>query len=86
MNKKLMLLGDVREMPLQAKSVAIASKIADLEALSCGGAEILAEFFHAQLKKFILPTLNPLGQEVIDCCLSGGTVEDYQKFMEEVDV
>ncbi len=49
------------------------------------GAEILTEFFHAQLKKFIQPDLDPLGREIIDCCLAGGTVEDYHKFIDEIE-
>ena len=41
------------------------------------GPGILADFFHAQLKKFLQPDLTPLGREIIECCMEGGTVEDY---------
>ena len=50
------------------------------------GSEILTNFFHTQLKKYIHADLDPLGRNIIDCCLDGGTVEDYQRFMEEVDI
>ncbi|NLF84051.1 MAG: DUF4914 family protein [Candidatus Gastranaerophilales bacterium] len=46
------------------------------------GARILTEFFHQQIKKFLQPELHPLGREIIECCLSGGSVEDYAKLIE----
>ncbi len=46
------------------------------------GAQVLTEFFHKQIKKFIQPGLDALGREIIECCLSGGSVEDYEKFIE----
>jgi hypothetical protein len=50
------------------------------------GAEILTEFFHQQLNKFLQPDLIPLGRAIIECCLNGGTVEDYQRFIGSVEV
>lgn len=50
------------------------------------GAEELTTFFHEQLKKFLHPDLDPLGRSIIECCLNGGSIEDYQRFIEEVDV
>ncbi|MDZ4799716.1 MAG: DUF4914 family protein [Bryobacteraceae bacterium] len=41
------------------------------------GAEILKQFFGQQLTKFLEPDLLPLGRQIIDCCLSGGSVRDY---------
>ena len=41
------------------------------------GARILAEFFHEQLRRFLGPDLFPLGERIIDCCLSNGTLDDY---------
>ena len=41
------------------------------------GARQLTEFFHQQLEQFREPDLNPLGAKIIDCCLAGGSVEDY---------
>lgn len=45
------------------------------------GAKILTTFFHEQLSKFVQPDLDPLGREIIDCCMSGGKVEDYKALM-----
>ncbi len=49
------------------------------------GARILTEFFHKQVNKFLQPELDDLGQKIIECCLSGGSVEDYEKFIEVKD-
>lgn len=46
------------------------------------GARILTEFFHAQLKKFLQPGLDEFGHRIINCCLSGGAVADYESLME----
>lgn len=43
------------------------------------GAEILLEFFHRMLNEFKSPELSDLGNRIIECCLDGGTVEDYEK-------
>jgi len=45
------------------------------------GAAILTEFFRAQLEKFREDDLLPLGRRIIDCCLSGGTVRDYEQLI-----
>ena len=45
------------------------------------GAQILTEFFHKQIEKFLQPGLDDLGQKIIECCLSGGSVEDYEKLI-----
>ncbi|MHB1357871.1 MAG: DUF4914 family protein [Anaerolineae bacterium] len=45
------------------------------------GAEILAEFFHKQIKRFLVPDLDELGQKIIDYCLSGGDVAGYERFI-----
>ncbi|MFP4473209.1 MAG: DUF4914 family protein [Candidatus Omnitrophota bacterium] len=50
------------------------------------GAEILTEFFHAQLKTFLKPELMPEGRKIIECCLSGGTVDDYISLMDTVPI
>lgn len=42
------------------------------------GAEILAEFFHRELRTFLDPDLDPLGRRIIECCLAGGTLADYE--------
>jgi hypothetical protein len=41
------------------------------------GAEILTKFFHNQLALFLKPNLMPEGKRIIECCLEGGTIEDY---------
>lgn len=41
------------------------------------GAQILADFFHRELRQYLDPDLDPLGRKIIECCLAGGSVEDY---------
>lgn len=41
------------------------------------GAEILKAFFHRELENFIGDDLVRLGRQIIDCCLSNGTIDDY---------
>ena len=48
------------------------------EAAFDAGAAILTEFFHRELKQFLSGGLDSLGEQIIQCCLDGGTVEDYQ--------
>ncbi len=45
------------------------------------GAAILYDFFKAQLQNYLTPELLPLGKKIIDACLSGATVEDYNEFI-----
>ena len=43
------------------------------------GARVLAEFFHRELAPYLEEAdLDPLGRRIIECCLSGGKVEEYQ--------
>ena len=42
------------------------------------GADTLRAFFHSELEQFRSGDLLPLGSTIIDCCFSGGSVEDYQ--------
>ena len=42
------------------------------------GAEILTNFFHQHIKEFMVDALHPLGKTIIECCLDGGQVNDYQ--------
>ncbi|MFW5883583.1 MAG: DUF4914 family protein [Verrucomicrobiota bacterium] len=46
------------------------------------GADTLASFFHKELSQFSSPDLMPLGRQIIDCCLSNGTVADYQRLID----
>jgi hypothetical protein len=43
------------------------------------GARILQEFFAEELSQFLTPGLDPLGREIIETCLRGGTVRDYEE-------
>ena len=45
------------------------------------GAEILEDFFRQELPQFLVPDLLPTGRKIIECCLSGGTLEDYEKLL-----
>lgn len=45
------------------------------------GAEVLENFFHKELKKFLDPNIAPKGREIIECCLQGGTIEDYNNLL-----
>ena len=45
------------------------------------GAEILDEFFHQELPQFLVPDLLPTGRKIIECCLSGGTLADYEAIL-----
>ena len=46
------------------------------------GAKMLSDFFKRELKAFLADGLEPLGKEIIDCCLNDGSVEDFDKFIE----
>ncbi len=41
------------------------------------GAGILRDFFHTELRTYLEPDLDPLGKQIIECCLGDGTVADY---------
>ena len=41
------------------------------------GAEILMEFFCNQLRNYLDPDLDPRGREIIEACLAGANVDDY---------
>jgi len=47
------------------------------------GAKILAEFFHRELAQFSSEDLRPLGRDIIQCCMDGGSIEDYDKLLGE---
>ncbi len=49
------------------------------------GAEILYGFFREQLAQFLAPDLDALGQEIIQCCLDGGSVDDYAALIPRLD-
>jgi hypothetical protein len=41
------------------------------------GAQILTDFFHRELQGLVHKDLHPKGRAIIDCCLRGGTHEEY---------
>jgi len=45
------------------------------------GAQILQAFFRNCLADFQDPDLDPLGKQIINCCLDGGKLEDYEQLI-----
>jgi len=45
------------------------------------GAKILGDFFHRELNQFLCDDLIPEGRRIIECCLSNGSVEDYDSLL-----
>jgi len=41
------------------------------------GAEILYDFFRAELPKYLTPELSATGRKIIEACLAGASVDDY---------
>jgi hypothetical protein len=46
------------------------------------GAGILWEFFRSELRQFLVPDLLPAGRRIIECCLAGGSLEDYERLLD----
>jgi hypothetical protein len=42
------------------------------------GAGVLRDFIHKQVRKFLEPDLDPLGRQIIECCLANGTLAEYE--------
>jgi hypothetical protein len=45
------------------------------------GAAILEEFFRNEIQKYLTDELDPLGRQIIEACLNGATVEEYNAFI-----
>jgi hypothetical protein len=45
------------------------------------GSVILTTFFHQELLKFLDKKIHPTGKKIIECCLQGGTIEDYNSLI-----
>ncbi len=45
------------------------------------GAKILHDFFKRELKQFLVPDLLPEARSIIECCLSDGTLADYESLL-----
>ncbi|MFW5680992.1 MAG: DUF4914 family protein [Pseudomonadota bacterium] len=41
------------------------------------GARLLQDFFRQELEQFLVPDLLATGRRIIECCLNGGSAEDY---------
>lgn len=46
------------------------------------GERILTEFFHRELSDFLHDDLMPEGRRIIECCLDGGSVSDYESLID----
>ncbi|MCC7406696.1 MAG: DUF4914 family protein [Phycisphaeraceae bacterium] len=46
------------------------------------GAAILKEFFDQELRQFLVPDLLPTGRRIIECCLAGGSLEEYESLLD----
>ncbi len=46
------------------------------------GARILTEFFHRQIRQFLVKDLRDSGRRIIEACLEGATAEDYAAMCE----
>ncbi len=42
------------------------------------GAKLLTEFFHEQLRGFLVDGLDPQGREIVEACLDNATLEQYE--------
>jgi hypothetical protein len=42
---------------------------------------ILIDFFSRELEKYLTPDLDPTGRKIIEVCLSGAGVEEYNELI-----
>lgn len=70
---------DGTELPKEMLNVSLQPEVTE-EGYN-KGAEMLENFFREELKQFLVEDLNPLGKQIIECCLNDGTVEDYLKLI-----
>jgi len=45
------------------------------------GAEMLYDFFIRELPQYLEADLNPVGKQIIECCLNKGTLSDYESLI-----
>ena len=45
------------------------------------GAKILQDFFNDELKQFLHSDLDPLGKDIITCCMDNGKLRDYESIL-----
>ena len=46
------------------------------------GAEKLHHFFRKELEQFLVPDLHPTGHKIIEACMSGASLEDYEALLD----
>ncbi len=68
------------QIPDQALQVDLQPEVGE-EAYDVGSA-MLTGFFQDQLKKFLVPDLDPIGRRIIECMLNGGTARDFEGLMD----
>ena len=79
-------IGDVQDTPVEGRMIARWFLQVDTqpevgEETYDEGAKILQTFFHRCLADFQDPDLEPLGKQIITCCLDGGGLEDYEQLI-----
>jgi hypothetical protein len=50
------------------------------------GARMLYDFFREQLSLYLTDDLDPLGREIIECCMDNGNVRDYGALIPQTDL
>ena len=45
------------------------------------GAQMLVDFFHNELHKYLEDDLDTVGRQIIQCCLDNGSIDDYSKLI-----
>ena len=55
-----------------------------LEGYDAGAAQ-LREFFVRHLQAYLTPALDPKGRQIVECCLEGGSVDDYAALLPGLD-
>ncbi len=45
------------------------------------GAQVLHHFFKSELKKYLGNELDSAGRAIIECCMEGGSIDDYEKLL-----
>ncbi len=45
------------------------------------GAQLLQDFFKAELNQYLLDYLDPVGKRIIECCLDNGSMKEYESLL-----
>lgn len=73
----------LRTMTIEGQTIADVFLRVDMQPEVGGeaydaGAAVLREFIHKQVRKFLEPDLDPLGRQIIECCLADGSLAEYE--------